>query len=182
MEELAGGGRDQIVATVSVFGNDSRAVVDVEAEGICARPSRQYTMTNTRAHHVGVTVADLERAVEFYRGTLGLEVLDRFTVSGEPFADGVGVEGATGDFVHLDGGGARIELIEYDPEGRAQDAASVNQPGAKHVGLAVPDIDGFYEDLPGAVETLSEPRTTESGTRILFLRDPEDNLVEIIEA
>lgn len=139
-------------------------------------------MTETRAHHVGVTVVDLERAVEFYRDVLGLAVLDRFTVSGEAFATGVGVEGATAEFVHLDADGARIELIEYDPEGERRTAADVNQPGATHVGLSVSDIDGFYEELPDGVETLSEPRTTESGARILFIRDPEGNLVEIIEA
>lgn len=139
-------------------------------------------MTNARTHHVGVTVADLDRTIEFYRDVLDLEILDRFTVSGDAFATAVDVEGATGDFVHLAGDGTRIELIEYDPEGRARTDTSVNQPGVKHVGLAVPDVDGFYADLPADVETLSEPRTTESGTRILFLRDPEGNLVEILEA
>lgn len=138
-------------------------------------------MVNTRAHHVGLTVADLERAVEFYRDVLGLDVLDRFTVAGEAFAAGVGVEGATGSFVHLDADGARIELIEYDPEGEARIAPNVNQPGVTHVGLVVSDLDGVYESLPADVETLSEPRTTESGTRILFVRDPEGNLVELLE-
>lgn len=139
-------------------------------------------MTNLRAHHFGVTVTDLERAVEFYRDVLGLAVLDRFTVSGEAFSAAVGVEGATGRFVHLDADGARIELVEYDPEGEERSGASVNRPGAKHVGLAVDDIDAFYDGLPEGVETVSEPRTTESGTRILFLRDPEENLVEVIES
>lgn len=139
-------------------------------------------MATTRAHHVGVTVADLEGAVEFYRDVLGLDVLDRFTVSGEAFSAGVGVEGATGKFVHLDADGARIELIEYEPEGEERTVPSVNQPGATHVGLAVSDLDAFYASLPDGVETLSEPRTTESGARILFVRDPEENLVEVLEA
>lgn len=139
-------------------------------------------MTDTRAHHVGVTVAELEPAVEFYRDVLGLEVLDRFTVSGEAFSAAVGVEGATGNFVHLDADGARIELIEYEPEDEERTAPSVNQPGATHVGLSVSDLDGFYESLPEGVETLSEPRTTSTGARILFVRDPEENLVELIEA
>ena len=133
-------------------------------------------------HHVGVTVADLDRAVEFYRGVLGLDVLDRFSVSGDAFSTGVGVDGATGNFAHLDADGARVELVEYEPEGDARGAATVNQPGAKHLGFAVDDLDRFYADLPTDVETVSEPQTTESGTRILFLRDPEDNLVEVVEA
>ena len=138
-------------------------------------------MTTLRAHHFGVTVTDLERAVEFYRDVLDLAVLDRFTVSGEVFSAAVGVEGATGRFAHLEGGGARIELVEYDPEGGVRSEAAVNQPGAMHLGLAVDDLDAFHDDLPPEVETMSEPRTTESGTRILFLRDPEGNLVEVLE-
>ncbi|WP_207591944.1 VOC family protein [Halomontanus rarus] len=139
-------------------------------------------MPDLRAHHVGITVSDLEETLPFYRDVLGLPVLDRFTVSGDAFATGVGVDGATGTFAHLDAGGARIELIEYDPDADPCTAASVNQTGAKHVGLAVADLEAFYDGLPAAVETLSEPQTTESGASILFLRDPEGNLIEVLEA
>lgn len=132
------------------------------------------------AHHFGVTVTDLDRAVGFYRDVLGLEVLDRFSVTGEGFSSAVGIEGATGDFVHLDAGDGRIELVEYDPEGTAH-TADVNQPGTKHLGLEVEDIAEFYRGLPDDVETQSPPRTTESGASILFVLDPEENLIEIIE-
>ncbi len=154
-------------------------------------------VTELTAHHVGTTVTDLDRAVEFYRDALGFAVLDRFTVSGDSFAAGVGVPDATGRFAHLDGGGVlasdasqsssdssdgvRVELVEYDPAGEAGDGPdSVNDPGAKHMGFAVDDVDAVYESLPDDVETLSEPQTTSSGARILFVRDPEDNLIEII--
>lgn len=134
------------------------------------------------AHHFGVTVTDLDRAVEFYAEALGLEVLDRFAVSGDAFSEAVGVDGATGRFAHLDAGSARVELVEYEPEGEDRPAGAINRPGAKHLGLAVDNLDRFYEELPTDVETMSPPRTTESGTKILFVRDPEGNLVEFIEA
>ncbi|MFC7132310.1 MULTISPECIES: VOC family protein [Salinibaculum] len=133
------------------------------------------------AHHVGVTVADLERAVEFYEETFDLPVLARFSVSGEAFSTGVDVPNATGRFAHLDADGIRLELVEYDPEGEAAHAERVNQPGAKHLGLEVDDLDDFYRALSEDVTTLSEPQTTESGTRICFVRDPEGNLVEVLE-
>lgn len=137
-------------------------------------------MTELTAHHVGTTVADLDRAVEFYRDSLGFELLAEFTVSGESFATGVGVPNGTGDFAHLDADGVRIELVEYDPEGEACTAESVNQRGAKHMGFEVDDVEAFYEALPDDVETVSEPQTTSSGAQILFIRDPEGNLIEII--
>ncbi|MFB6256905.1 MAG: VOC family protein [Haloplanus sp.] len=139
-------------------------------------------MTSPTPHHFGVTVADLDRAVEFYRETFDLDPAERFAVSGEAFADGVGIDGATGRFAHFVLDGARIELVEYDPEGPNTTDAAVNRPGAKHLGLAVGDLDAFYADLDPGIETVSEPRTTESGTRILFVRDPEGNLVEVLEA
>ena len=129
-----------------------------------------------------MTVTDLDRAVTFYRDVLGLGVIDQFSVSGTAFSEAVGVEGATGSFAHLNADGARVELVEYDPAGDDRTGGAVNQPGVKHLGLAVSDLDAFYEELPADVETTSPPRTTESGTRILFVRDPEDNLVEVIEA
>jgi catechol 2,3-dioxygenase-like lactoylglutathione lyase family enzyme len=139
-------------------------------------------VTDLDAHHYGITVADLDRAVAFYRDVLELDLLDRFSVGGEAFEAAVGVDGATGSFAHFDAGGTRVELVEYDPEGESVPDGRVHRPGATHLGLAVDDLDAFYAGLPDDVATLSRPRTTESGTRILFVRDPEGNLVELLEA
>ncbi len=134
------------------------------------------------AHHYGITVSDLEASVAFYRDVLDLEVLAEFAVGGEAFATGVDVPEASAEFVHLDAGGARIELVSYEPTGESQTNGSLNEPGATHLGLAVDDLNGVYEGLPDDVPTLSEPQTTESGTKILFVRDPDGNLVELLEA
>ena len=139
-------------------------------------------MEDLRTHHFGVTVTDLDRAVSFYGETLGFDVLHRFEGEGPKFAEAVGVDDAVGRFAHLDAGGARVELVEYDPEGEESRGDEVNRPGVKHLGFAVSDLDGLYDDLPDDVETTSAPKTTSSGTRILFLRDPEGNLVEVVEA
>ena len=133
-------------------------------------------------HHTGTTVADLDRAVEFYTEIFDLEVLAEFESGGENFSRGVGVDGATGRFAHLDGDGTRVELVEYDPEGGEAVADSVNDRGAKHLGFGVDDVEAFYDGLPDDVETVSEPQTSSTGTTILFLRDPEGNLIEVLDA
>lgn len=133
------------------------------------------------AHHVGITVEDLDRAVEFYRDTFGFEVLSRFEVAGDAFETGVGVPGASGQFAHLDADGIRLELVSYEPEGGEAAADALNDTGAKHLGFEVEDLDGFYAALDDEVETISEPQTTASGTSILFVVDPEGNLVEVLE-
>lgn len=137
---------------------------------------------DSNAHHVGLTVSDLDRAVAFYRDELGFDVASEFAVGGEAFADAVDVPDASADFAHLDAGDVRLELVAYDPEGPSRERPTLNRPGATHVGLSVPDVDAAYEGLSEGVETLSEPRTTASGTRICFLRDPEGNLVELLDA
>lgn len=139
-------------------------------------------MTDASAHHVGVTVSDLDRAVDFYTDAFDFELLAEFAVSGEAFADAVDVAGASGSFAHLDADGIRLELIEYEPVDDALGEPALNRPGAVHVGLSVDDVDDFYGELDDDVETLSEPRTTSSGTRILFVRDPEGNLIEVLDA
>lgn len=138
-------------------------------------------MSELRSHHVGLTVTDLDRAVDFYRDILDLSVIAEFEVSGEAFATGVAIEGASARFAHLDGGSVRIELVEYEPATDEQSTPQLNESGATHLGLEVEDMDSFYKQLPSTVETLSSPQTTPTGTRILFLRDPEENLIEILE-
>ncbi|WP_324755779.1 VOC family protein [Haloarcula sp. GH36] len=133
------------------------------------------------AHHYAITVTDLERAVEFYRDVLGLDVSSRFSVGGDAFATGVGVDGASAEFAHLDAGGSRLELVSYDPEGDERSDPQLNEPSATHLGLEVDDLVSVYEELPEDIETLSEPQTTESGTTILFVVDPEGNLVELLQ-
>ncbi|QLD84413.1 VOC family protein [Natronomonas halophila] len=139
-------------------------------------------MSNPNAHHVGLTVSDLDRALEFYRDTLGFPVLDRFEVSGEAFADVTDIDSAAGSFVHLDAGDVRLELVEYEPMGADHTRPDINQPGAAHLALAVEDADAAFEALPESVEQVGGPRTTDSGTRLGFVRDPDGNLVELLEA
>ncbi|MCU4924695.1 VOC family protein [Halobacteria archaeon AArc-dxtr1] len=138
-------------------------------------------MPELDAHHVGLTVSDLDESIAFYRDVFGLPVRQRFEVGGEAFADAVDVDGASADFAHLDAGGVRIELVSYEPEDDERGTPELNQPGAGHVGLSVDDLEAFYDGLPDDVPTLSEPRTTESGTSILFVRDPDGTLVEVLE-
>lgn len=138
-------------------------------------------MSKCSSHHVGVTVRDLDRAVEFYCDVFDLTVLAEFSVGGEAFETGVDIDAARARFAHLDAGSVRLELVEYDPAGDSSEHPQLNDQGATHLGLEVDDLDRFYTELPADVETLSPPQTTETGTRILFLRDPEDNLIEILE-
>lgn len=137
--------------------------------------------TDHAVHHHGISVADLDRSLAFYRDALGFELLDRYTLSDEGLSAAVGAE-VTGEFAQLDGRGARIELVEYDA-GAAVETRAVYDTGATHLGIEVADVDAAVEALPGDVDVdvVGGPRTTGSGTRICFLRDPDGTLVELLE-
>ncbi|ERH00522.1 MAG: lactoylglutathione lyase [Halonotius sp. J07HN6] len=138
-------------------------------------------MAAPTAHHVGLTVSDLESAVEFYQSVFDCSVVAEFSVAGDAFATGVGIDGASARFAHLDLGSIRLELVAYDPVGRGPSDGDLNEPGATHLGVEVDDIDDFYDSIPADVETISEPQTTDTGTTICFLRDPDGHLVEVLE-
>ncbi|WP_418284302.1 VOC family protein [Halorubrum sp. DTA46] len=139
-------------------------------------------MSDLTAHHVGVTVSDLDRAVDFYTETFDLDVVAEFSVAGEAFSEAVAVDDAAAEFAHLDAGDAIVELVAYEPEGEPMPEAELNRPGATHLGLSVDDVEDFYIDLADDVETLSPPQTTASGTTVLFLRDPDGTLIEVLDA
>lgn len=138
-------------------------------------------MDDLSLHHHGVSVSDLDRAVEFYTDVFGFDVIDRYDLSDDALATAIGRDAASAEFAQLDGGGARVELVEYADADDAPDREGVSDVGAKHLGLHTDDLDAFYDSLPDGVETLSEPQTTGSGTRILFVRDPDCNLVEVLQ-
>lgn len=138
------------------------------------------------AHHYGVTVSDIEKSLEFYHDTLGLEVasrghVERGTEDADKFDDFVGVDGVDVEVVFLDAGGCQVELLRYhEPAGEnANDGVSNNDVGASHFCLEVDDIDEIYEDLSDEVEFQHEPITLSKGVRVAYMFDPDDNIVEL---
>lgn len=134
-------------------------------------------------HHYGITVSDLERSVQFYRDVLGMEVTMRLDTDPASFGELLGVDRATAEIVFLEGGGLRLELESHEEaESAVADQHTPNDVGVPHVCLSVPDIQAVYEEYEDAVDFVSPPGTaTDSGAIIVYLRDPDGNLIELIE-
>lgn len=133
-----------------------------------------------RSHHIGITVDDIDDMTSFYTETFDFDVIDRFSLDSAAFERAVDVPNARARFVHLDAADLVVELIEYSPPGLTHVSDGLDHPGTTHVGLKVDDVDEVYANLPADVETISEPQTSSSGTRFLFFRDPEGNLIEVL--
>ncbi|MFC7205304.1 VOC family protein [Haloferax namakaokahaiae] len=133
------------------------------------------------AHHVGLTVSDRTDSLKFYRDILDFEVVNELSFEGGAFGTAVGVPDASAEFSVLDAGEFRLELIEYqDPISHAEHPR-LNQPGTNHLGITVEDLDAFLANVPSNVPQLSEPQVTPTGNCIVFLRDPDGNLIELLE-
>jgi catechol 2,3-dioxygenase-like lactoylglutathione lyase family enzyme len=134
--------------------------------------------------HVGLTCADLERSLRFYRDTLGLPLRDRGV--SEVLAAGETGSGYSWADFEL-GDGRVIELVEFagpKPEPTGQDSRA---PGASHFALRVKDIeatlarlaeDGFEPRTPPA--TVTEPGAWQ-GSTIAFVRDPDGQSIELVQ-
>jgi catechol 2,3-dioxygenase-like lactoylglutathione lyase family enzyme len=136
-------------------------------------------------HHVGITVADLDRSLRFYRDLLGMRVIG---LSVEAVGSIVGMPGASARIADLDaGGGQLLELIDYgsapaDAAPRGPDAV-----GSCHVSIQVDDLSGALARLAsaghrpmGEVTELSLGGVWE-GCTIAYLRDPDGVVIELLE-
>jgi catechol 2,3-dioxygenase-like lactoylglutathione lyase family enzyme len=136
-------------------------------------------------HHVGITVADLDRSLRFYRDLLGMRVIG---LNVEAVGSIVGMPGASARIADLDaGGGQLLELIDY---GSAPAEAAPQGPdavGSCHVSIQVDDLRGALARLAsaghrpmGEVTELSLGGVWE-GCTIAYLRDPDGVVIELLE-
>jgi lactoylglutathione lyase len=142
------------------------------------------------ARHAGITVSDLDRSLEFYVGTLGLELLWRRLYEEREIARIVGVPEATAfdiAMLRVPGSDLEVELLEYKGVERQDASSRPCDYGAGHFAFFVEDIDGLYTDLAargvrfrsdGPVEMSTGPNR---GAKSLYSLDPDGYVVEFTE-
>jgi catechol 2,3-dioxygenase-like lactoylglutathione lyase family enzyme len=140
-------------------------------------------------HHIGITVPDLERGIDFYHGLLGLE----FSTEPSPVFDdprlgpAVGVPGANLKQVCLVCGESVVELLEYtQPEPPNEAPLPPNGIGAAHLAFRVDDIERSKAELEAkGVEFRSEINVVDDGVlagwRWVYFTDPDGNTLELVE-
>ena len=118
-----------------------------------------------------VRITDHDRSRAFYEA-LG------FTFAREMDIVRNGEREATNYFYSLPGSDSVLELT-LNHDGRTYDLGN----GYGHIAIGAEDLDGTLEQLKGqGIEPERPPYTvSEGGSRICFVRDPDDYRVEIIE-
>jgi catechol 2,3-dioxygenase-like lactoylglutathione lyase family enzyme len=139
-------------------------------------------------HHGGRTVADMEKALSFYRDLLGMQVVDDDVLEGPEISTMVDVENARlrAVFLSPDGEPPYVELIEYQGvQGRALDGGeSAADIGNTHVCLLVDDITAECARLRRAgVRFNGPPLYTDAGffkgEWAAYCYDPDGGVVEL---
>lgn len=83
--------------------------------------------------------------------------------------------------VYLQAGAGRIELFTFAEEGRRVASNRNEDLGFKHVGFQVDDVDDVAARLKAhAVEFTVEPLDAAGNVRLAFFRDPDGNLLELV--
>ncbi len=136
-------------------------------------------------HHPALSVPDLERALEFYCGPLGFEVVMQ---AGWPkgvqlLDDAVGLRDSACKVAMLRKGNSCIEIFEYSsPTPRPQPAERpVSDHGITHFCLDVVDLDAEYARLSAAGMRFHSPPVDSGDSKWVYGRDPFGNVIELQE-
>jgi len=139
---------------------------------------------------VGMTVSNLDRALDFYTGALPFQKEYDVEVAGRSWEQLEGVFGARMRVVGLRLGEERLELTEYlTPKGRAIPADSRgNDRWFQHVAIIVRDMDRAYAHLRahGIAHASTGPQRLPdwnpgaAGIKAFYFRDPDGHFLEIL--
>ncbi len=137
-------------------------------------------------HHIAISVADMKKALDFYRDILGFEVvMEGGWEVGSKWADQItGLKDTAARMVMLRKRDAHVELFEYQsPSPKPWDSSRrICDRGFTHICLEVSDIDSEYSRLKEAGMTFHAPPPEDiGGMRAIYGRDPEGNVIELFE-
>ena len=145
-------------------------------------------MKITGQHHIGITVTDLERSVEFYRDLLGMKLESTAEMEGEFISNVVGVPGTQLKGAYLSAGDLTLELFQYLSPSGGNKKAGLRQfdTGHYHLAFEVDDIQDAYDKLTARGVPFSEkpqfvPDGPDKGLGAIYFWDPDGVALEFIQ-
>ena len=140
---------------------------------------------------VGMTVADMDRSIEFFSNVLTFEKVSDVEVTGGDYERLQGLFGLRMRVVRMKLGNESIELTEYlAPRGRPfpSDTRS-NDHWFQHVAVIVSDMDAAYRVLrrhkvqhaSSGPQRLPDWNKNAGGIQAFYFRDPDGHFLEILQ-
>lgn len=134
--------------------------------------------------HIAISVSDMNKALEFYRDLLGLEVMMDMELDGAPAIEAIlGVKNIKMRYVLFSGKGAQLNLLEFkNPKG--ENVAAKMRPydqGIHHIAFSVDSVEEAYKELSAkGVEFISPPQDTGLAKANAMLA-PDGVVIELFE-
>jgi catechol 2,3-dioxygenase-like lactoylglutathione lyase family enzyme len=140
---------------------------------------------------IGITVSDIDRAVDFYSKVLTFEKVSDTEVAGEDYEHLEGVFGLRIRVVRMRLGDEFIELTEYlAPKGRPIPVDSrSNDRWFQHIAIIVSDMDKAYallrrnkvEHASSGPQRLPDWNKNAAGISAFYFKDPDGHPVEVLQ-
>ena len=142
-------------------------------------------MKSVAPFEIGITVADIDAILPFYRDLLGFRVLSDIPVAAATSR----LTGLTPDgyrVVRLESdGGDRIKFAQpgKSPVAAPAKAFALEHQGGHYATFVVADLDALHARLMRAGIRLDSQGVVEvrAGLRMMLLRDPEGNSIEFVQ-
>lgn len=142
--------------------------------------------------HVGVTVTDLNRSIEFYQNLLGLSFKGKLVMEGEKTDKLFNMDDCQVEVAYLNGSdhimAPSIELLQFLNPTTISSQSDLHKTSISEICFRVKDIDSFYKRLlENGVDCISEPQVfdfTENGfgkSKAMYFKDPDGIILEAIE-
>ena len=140
---------------------------------------------------IGMTVSDMDRAIDFYSKVLTFEKVSDTEVAGENYEHLEGVFGLRMRVVRMRLGDEFIELTEYlAPKGRPIPVDSrSNDRWFQHIAIIVSDMDKAYawlrrnkvEHASSGPQRLPDWNKSAAGIWAFYFKDPDEHPVEVLQ-
>jgi catechol 2,3-dioxygenase-like lactoylglutathione lyase family enzyme len=141
-------------------------------------------------HHLGLTVAEIERSIAFYRDVLGMTLHRR-----RPHVDNDYVALQTGyagvvlnvaSFKVSEDSPVSLEVVQYMNHAGPPAETATNRSGNSHLCLTVNDLRAAFADLTAkGVRFKSEPVTITAGPNtgglVVYFYDPDGYTLELFQ-
>ena len=130
-----------------------------------------------RADHIMISTADYQGTVDWYHNILGFEVVREWDIEGYAEVD-VGYIAANGFMIEVVGTASEFQVEKVAPDV----FTAMSDRGYVHLAFTSADVDAVAEELIRRGVELELPPTNfdAAGVRLLFIRDNNGNLIEIV--
>lgn len=146
--------------------------------------------------HIGITVKNMDRSLEFYKNVLGLSYKGEILMKGKETDKLFGKENCKLRVVYLNGSehmmAPPVELLEFqgeNPFSDDRDRAELSRVSISEICFKVDNIDKTYLRLKEkGVEFISKPQLFDFSSegfgksKAVYFRDPDGIILELIES